>query len=41
MSWALKTAWVLRAVVGNLRVEEERTRDSARAWEAAISTDFL
>jgi len=31
VSLALKTACVLRAVVGKDEVEEDRTRDSARA----------
>ena len=34
VSFALKTAWVLRAVVGKVDVEAERTSASARAWNA-------
>lgn len=32
VSFALKTAWVLRAVVGKVGVDVERTSASARAW---------
>jgi hypothetical protein len=32
VSFALKTAWVLRAVAGKVGAEAERTSASARAW---------
>ncbi len=34
VSFALKTAWVLRAVVGKVGVDAERISASAKAWIA-------